>query len=1365
MSSDSDDDVQCLITKLCVILARDADPGGTRAGNVSVKELRKTAFSILLKVGEQHRQVSDGKPWDVPVEDRVVAKAIEMQLKSRHQDALRLRACLSKLRGASGRCSDGVQACLEFLLCLSETRPAKPSVGRRLFELPSIMEPSYQARHSVCLVPGVPAFKDYSSELFERIDDLSKATSKASFLPALCAVQPGFDLNGNPLFGSFGRRRAVGGTSENERSFAGSLPRIAPLNALTRNTVVGRRFNEARSTKPDVFSGAHPREEEVHVGQKTVQQSSKTNEDIWESVLRSKSRRHFTWETLGCVGVSKEEPFLTEAGQEAAEATQQFCLQLSSIVLGSETDSAVVDQSLLVRHIVQLLAGIPSDYFPYDAFVGRFVVKKGIRLSGMSSEALAPMLSEFESCGAKVRFLDTISSPPSEPGATRRCLTLAAFREGLRRYLHHYRGALLPMTEHLDSLTVMQLHHLTNGLREQIGFLANFCVMEVQMSGSGEEGMRLLGRLQRKAEEVRGQQGYIVMVFLLQHACRPYLGFLQDWLFNGICNDQYGEFPIQLNEESAVLRDAEFWESSFALRFGGDSAEEVPFLDDCLDDAFKCAKATMLLKVCRPQTPLFRKGTDRPTLRLAFTGSKLAEIEAASQRYLEDTGRELELGVLPRLRPGHFPGVEIPEEWPKPWESGVRVEEKLRLYSVPRSPSSTLKKHSISLSQDTSAQPSEGSETAPGLICSVITGTHMAVGGRSHGRRAEESEHVEHGLYCNETGTYMKPARRSAHGHASRSQLGQILYPDLDLDKGGYTERMVLEAGAGEPVPGSGFKDVLESCRSDATAAEVETSEGMCSNTEQNRNVHDAEEDDTSKAGERLAESMPDSHTDGSEEIVSSISQTSAKKIGIADNGGGANEIGDESDDDAFDDEDMESNQVEDSRDDVSCGQEPRTSSGPTQGQGGGDMARWAEGSRTPYVATTYRWAFPECVQEPFPSNLFPLADHEPDEESLADWSQDSGFDRLPLEVVLKRSLLPPLTAQIRLVDRTCVTFLIKDLGLYAHLEALSNFFCFQDGEFGQGFCDALGRPLRSPVDFLNPATLNGVLQHALHSSLRGDTPEASNLSLDARRIPSAIAPGQNILSCLVLKYKIDWPLNIVITSPCLLRYNKIFGFLLYIRRTQWALFDIWCNLKPSALPRNPHGSPQFQQLQLMRHEMQQFVQLLQGYVGGQVMQTSLAELQDDLDRQVRNVDDLRNTHLLFLKRLSQRLLLARRATPVAKLLREALRTVLLFQAELSAQSWLIEGGELRHPAFRRFQHAHTKFRQTVNLLLTTLTSWEELQCRQSCFKLSSVLGSTAFLWPDAVVHGQDVGGSPSEAQMTPSDCSGVSSIACNLSF
>lgn len=50
---------------------------------------------------------------------------------------------------------------------------------------------------------------------------------------------------------------------------------------------------------------------------------------------------------------------------------------------------------------------------------------------------------------------------------------------------------------------------------------------------------------------------------------------------------------------------------------------------------------------------------------------------------------------------------------------------------------------------------------------------------------------------------------------------------------------------------------------------------------------------------------------------------------------------------------------------------------------------------------------------------------------------------------------------------------------------------------------------------------------------------------------------------------------------------------------------------------------------------MQHFVQLVQSYVGGQVMQTSLAELHADLDGRTRNVDDLRAVHLRFLKRLS----------------------------------------------------------------------------------------------------------------------------------
>lgn len=60
----------------------------------------------------------------------------------------------------------------------------------------------------------------------------------------------------------------------------------------------------------------------------------------------------------------------------------------------------------------------------------------------------------------------------------------------------------------------------------------------------------------------------------------------------------------------------------------------------------------------------------------------------------------------------------------------------------------------------------------------------MRVTGRSGGRQNEESELASRGLYCDETRTYMKPACRNVFGHASDSQLRNVLYPDLNQNFG-----------------------------------------------------------------------------------------------------------------------------------------------------------------------------------------------------------------------------------------------------------------------------------------------------------------------------------------------------------------------------------------------------------------------------------------------------------------------------------------------------------------------------------------------------------------------------------------------------
>lgn len=51
-------------------------------------------------------------------------------------------------------------------------------------------------------------------------------------------------------------------------------------------------------------------------------------------------------------------------------------------------------------------------------------------------------------------------------------------------------------------------------------------------------------------------------------------------------------------------------------------------------------------------------------------------------------------------------------------------------------------------------------------------------------------------------------------------------------------------------------------------------------------------------------------------------------------------------------------------------------------------------------------------------------------------------------------------------------------------------------------------------------------------------------------------------LNCLELKYKLDWPLNIIITDKCFESYNRIFQFLLQIKLILAAIINIWSTLK-----------------------------------------------------------------------------------------------------------------------------------------------------------------------------------------------------------
>lgn len=1278
-------DVPTLVTKLCTLVA-----GGAKT-SVPAKELRKLAFSILLKL--DNRPATSCGTWDVPVEDRIVAKAFAMQLQCRHRDAVQLRMCITQLKKGCQHCSPEVQACLEFLLHLADSGPpnAKQQAHSRLFELPPIAPGNEQV--PLCLVPGIPSLREYSRQLFEHLDDDLQAMDNQGnrVLPGLCAAEPGCDRNGNPLFSL---------RSQSWQLAPSNIPtRVPPLTAFTRNRVLSKFSKGPAKLEQPLPAVRQPSK------QAQPARLPPTEED-WQYVMHAGRRKHFTWESVRCVTSTREQPFVTEAGKSAAEAVCQLRMASLASLIGAMT-AAPVEPEGLVRKALLLLVGIPSDLFPYDPVLHRFSIRDGMRLKGTSSEALAASLQCFLECGRDIRFLeDLVSNNPS--GNIKPSLTWQAFVGALRRFLHCFHGCLVPMAGRADMLTILQLSHIVNCLCDHVRCITDICRGAVQKQGAPSQrtqSMLLLRTLCQHAKSCWGQEESSVVAFLLQQSCQPYLRFLEEWLYDGHCNDPYGEFPILIHKQEVEMRDESFWEKGFQY-----AASEAPFLATFMPNVFTSAKSAMLLKVCKPQSRLLWSKKLRPELRLVFSSLQLEKTRESSECYSRAMESELKLTPLPEICLGLDPHVEIPKKWIEAQKERVDRRSHL-LYATPRSPSSNSRCLPSPCSKS-AAQHARGIPPATAasvshedLLYSVMTGTHMRVTGRSTGRVAMETEqHSNLGLFCEAAGTYGRNVQRNIFGHSSDSQLHDILYPDcagkVPSKENQSTAERNLESVTAEV--GIGTPTGISSCPSLKLMM---------------------------LSGSRAEHGRPELLMQ--EPSFSEASPESPCPCGRS------------FEDDSYESEGKGLNQ--------SCGDNPGLLlSEPTC-----DKAHGAEdgGGDASVLAADKERSLPITANESFPVGLKmaePLASSRLafflPESTFGDWTLDGGLCRLPLEIAMKRSLLPPLTAQMELLNRVCVSYLVIELRLYDHLEALTNYFCFQDGEFGQALCDAichkLKSPMRSPAEFLNPRTLNWILSQALSSSLRGESAEAANLRLDACSIPLVIPPGQNILNCLSMSYKVEWPLSMVINRACLLRYNKIFRFLLSLRRALWALSDIWSRLKPSALPRKPDSSLEFRQLQLMRHEMLHFVHMVQSYVGSQVMQASLAELRAVLNKEAQSVDDLRNAHFAFLKRLSQRLLLGRRAVPVRKLLHEALNTVLFFQAELAEYSWRIRDGvQLSHPSFAKFVAAHTKFQKTVATLQTASRRLHLSQYPMNCLKLSEVLDFSAFHWPEQAAHSLSIVG------------------------
>ncbi|XP_055664415.1 gamma-tubulin complex component 6 isoform X2 [Falco peregrinus] len=339
-------------------------------------------------------------------------------------------------------------------------------------------------------------------------------------------------------------------------------------------------------------------------------------------------------------------------------------------------------------------------------------------------------------------------------------------------------------------------------------------------------------------------------------------------------------------------------------------------------------------------------------------------------------------------------------------------------------------------------------------------------------------------------------------------------------------------------------------------------------------------------------------------------------------------------------------------------------------------------------------------------SYTFPV---DPMVQSATDETAVQLSELLSLPVLMKRSITAPLVSHVSLVNKAIVDYYFVELNVEKHFEALRHFLLMEDGEFAQSLSDLLFEKLGSgqtPGELLNPLVLNSILNKALQYSLHGDTQLASNLSFALKYLPEVFKPNApDALSCLELRYKVDWPLNIVITESCMSKYNKIFSFLLQLKHMVWTLKDVWFHLKRTALVSGASNSVQFRQLQLYKHEMQHFVKVIQGYIANQILHVTWCEFGNKLSS-VGNLEEIHRTHAEYLNKAVFRGLLTEKAAPVMNVIHSIFSLILKFRSQLISQSWSFDAGKQMavHPNFGLMQQSYNTFKYYSHFLFKVVT-------------------------------------------------------------
>ena len=250
-------------------------------------------------------------------------------------------------------------------------------------------------------------------------------------------------------------------------------------------------------------------------------------------------------------------------------------------------------------------------------------------------------------------------------------------------------------------------------------------------------------------------------------------------------------------------------------------------------------------------------------------------------------------------------------------------------------------------------------------------------------------------------------------------------------------------------------------------------------------------------------------------------------------------------------------------------------------------------------------------------------------------------------------------TTMARLID-----LMANKFKLFDHLEALKQYMLLGAGDFIAVLMESLSSNLDRPANTQYRHTLTAQLEHAVRNSNAQFSTSDVLRRLDARMLE--LSHGEIGWDVFTLEYKIDAPVDVIVTPFGSKQYLKVFNFLWRVKRVEFALGSTWRRCMTGA--RGVLGTvadkvgADWKQARCAMAEMVHFVNQLQHYILFEVIESSWIDLQKALTKPESTLDDMIEAHAKYLNNITRKGLLGSQSIDFTGQLHELLKTMLAYK-------------------------------------------------------------------------------------------------------